>query len=170
MTQEQKKMVEELSVSAGYLTSWYISSVDATPPIWTDGHIEELFKDFYLIPKDSDEKEEKVKLLFKVGDKVYNHYDRLHPAVTIERIDDTHYYGDTDNFPISEQEQWGIVRSCENCKCGYYCGKTQRYDYPTVSCYLHKDCGGDDPVIIYDDEFVETAENCENFDQEFPRL
>ena len=30
MTQEQKKMIEELSVSAGYLTSWYISSVDDT--------------------------------------------------------------------------------------------------------------------------------------------
>ena len=51
MTQEEKKVIEELSVSQGYLTSWYISSVDANPPIWTDGHIEELFKDFYLIPK-----------------------------------------------------------------------------------------------------------------------
>lgn len=107
-----------------------------------------------------------IKPIFKVGDTVYNHYDKLHPDVTIERIDDTHYYGGTDSFPISEQEQWGIVRSCENCRCGYYCGKTKRYDYPTVSCYLHKDCGGDEPIIIYDDEFVETAMNCKEFERE----
>lgn len=33
------------------LAQWYIASVDGHEPIWTDKHIEELFNDFYLIPK-----------------------------------------------------------------------------------------------------------------------
>lgn len=167
MTQEQKKKIEDLSVSEGYLTDWYITSVDGNKPIWTEAHIEELFKDFYLIPKDGDEKEEKVKLLFKVGDEVYNRYDKSLPSVVIEHIDDTTYYGDTTNFDIADQHQWGIVRSCENCKCGHYLGRTKRYDYPTVSCYLHKDCGGDEPFIIIDDDFVETAIGCKEFEKEY---
>jgi len=40
------------AVSMAYLQSWYQASVDETKePIWTDKHIEELFNDFYLIPK-----------------------------------------------------------------------------------------------------------------------
>lgn len=36
----------------GYVSDWYQSSVDDTkPPIWTDEHIEELLKDFILIPR-----------------------------------------------------------------------------------------------------------------------
>lgn len=54
MIQEQKNLIEQLSVGMGYLTQWYQSSVDASPPIWTDEHIKELFKDFYLIPKRND--------------------------------------------------------------------------------------------------------------------
>ena len=47
-----------------------------------------------------------------------------------------------------------------------YVGRRKGYDYPTVSCYLHKDCGGDAPIIISDDDFVETAMNCKDFKQE----
>jgi len=40
------------AISMNYLCSWYQCSVDETEePIWTDKHIEELFNDFYLIPK-----------------------------------------------------------------------------------------------------------------------
>lgn len=39
-------------VSKQFLYDWYQASIDNTkPPIWTDEHIEELFKDFYLIKK-----------------------------------------------------------------------------------------------------------------------
>lgn len=35
-----------------YLQNWYQDSIDETKqPIWTDKHLEELFNDFYLIPK-----------------------------------------------------------------------------------------------------------------------
>jgi len=100
-----------------------------------------------------------VKPIFKVGDEVYNKFDKSLAHVIIEYVDESTYYGDTTNFDIIDQDQWGIVRSCENCKCGHY-------DYPTVSCYLHKDCGGDEPIIIHDDDFVETAMNCKEFEQE----
>lgn len=40
------------SVGEGYLQNWYQDSIDATKePVWTDRHIEELVKDFYVIPK-----------------------------------------------------------------------------------------------------------------------
>ena len=46
------KQIKERSVDLSYLTSWYISSIDNTvPPVWTDEHLEELLKDFYIIPK-----------------------------------------------------------------------------------------------------------------------
>ena len=36
----------------GYVSDWYQSSIDdAKPPVWTDEHIEELLKDFILIPR-----------------------------------------------------------------------------------------------------------------------
>lgn len=42
----------EASVSMGYLQNWYQDSIDETEePIWTDKHLEELFEDFYLVPK-----------------------------------------------------------------------------------------------------------------------
>ena len=37
----------------GTLTDWYISSVSDDSPVWTVEHIEELFNDFYVIPKDT---------------------------------------------------------------------------------------------------------------------
>ena len=40
------------AIDMNYLRCWYQDSVDETQePIWTDKHIEELFNDFYLIPK-----------------------------------------------------------------------------------------------------------------------
>lgn len=44
------------AIDMNYLSCWYQDSVDETQePIWTDKHIEELFNDFYLIPKDIEE-------------------------------------------------------------------------------------------------------------------
>lgn len=44
------------AIDMNYLSCWYQDSVDETQePIWTDKHIEELFGDFYLIPKDIEE-------------------------------------------------------------------------------------------------------------------
>ena len=108
-----------------------------------------------------------VKPIFKVGDEVYNRFDKSLAHVIIEYVDESTYYGDTTNFDIIDQDQWGFVRSCENCKCGhYFCKKSKKYDYPAVSCYLHEDCGGNEPIIILDDDFVETAMNCKEFEQE----
>lgn len=40
-------------VGRGYLSDWYINSVNETDtPIWTEEHLDELFNDFYLIPKE----------------------------------------------------------------------------------------------------------------------
>ena len=40
------------AVSMAYLQNWYQDSIDETKePTWTDKHLEELFGDFYLIPK-----------------------------------------------------------------------------------------------------------------------
>lgn len=40
------------AISMNYLHSWYQCSIDETQePIWTDKHLEELYEDFYLIPK-----------------------------------------------------------------------------------------------------------------------
>lgn len=44
------------AVSKGYLQNWYQDSVDETKsPVWTDKHLEELYNDFYLIPKEEEE-------------------------------------------------------------------------------------------------------------------
>ena len=48
-----KDFIMENSVGEGYLSDWYISSVDDTePPVWTDAHIAEVYNDFYLIPRE----------------------------------------------------------------------------------------------------------------------
>lgn len=38
-------------VSLSHLIAWYIQSVDAHEPVWTKEHLEELIKDYILIPK-----------------------------------------------------------------------------------------------------------------------
>ena len=42
--------VESAAYDYGTLYDWFISSVGPEPPVWTDGHIEEL-DDFYVVPK-----------------------------------------------------------------------------------------------------------------------
>lgn len=42
------------AVGEGYLQDWYINSVvEGAEPVWTEAHIEELAKDFIVIPKDT---------------------------------------------------------------------------------------------------------------------
>ena len=53
-----EEYVKENAVDIGYLSDWYQSSVTDDPPVWTDEHIEELYGDFYLIPKSIIDKEE----------------------------------------------------------------------------------------------------------------
>ena len=44
--------IREQSVDIGYLYDWYQDSVDPDDePVWTNKHIDEVFHDFYLIPK-----------------------------------------------------------------------------------------------------------------------
>lgn len=45
------EVVRKEAVDFGYLADWYIRSVTNDPPVWTEEHIEELFNDFYLVPK-----------------------------------------------------------------------------------------------------------------------
>lgn len=50
-------MAEYINKNAAYdyatLDSWYIASVTNGTPVWTEEHLEELLKDFYVIPKDT---------------------------------------------------------------------------------------------------------------------
>lgn len=51
-TLETKEVDLEEAVEMSYLQNWYQDSIDETKePIWTDKHLEELYEDFYLIPK-----------------------------------------------------------------------------------------------------------------------
>lgn len=60
MTKEEKKIVENLAYTMNDLQSWYQQSIDETvPPVWTDEHLDELFNDFYLVPKEREEFKEK---------------------------------------------------------------------------------------------------------------
>lgn len=46
------KYMLEQAWGYGTLSDWYQASIDNTiPPIWTDEHLDEIFKDFYLIKK-----------------------------------------------------------------------------------------------------------------------
>ena len=45
------EVVRKEAVDFGYLVDWYIRSTTNDPPVWTEEHIEELFNDFYLVPK-----------------------------------------------------------------------------------------------------------------------
>lgn len=52
------EILKEISVDTGYLYAWYQKSLvgEPVPPIWTDEHIEEVTNDFYMIPKQEDER------------------------------------------------------------------------------------------------------------------
>ncbi len=50
--EEGKRQILSRAMDEGSLVDWYISSIDETiPPCWTEEHIAELCKDFYVIPK-----------------------------------------------------------------------------------------------------------------------
>ena len=50
------KYIKDNAVDYGTLQNWYIDSVsDEGTPVWTEEHIEELTRDFYLIFKDNGE-------------------------------------------------------------------------------------------------------------------
>lgn len=53
LNSDNHQYVKENSVSEGYLQNWYQDSVlNSDSPVWTDEHIDELYGDFYLIPKE----------------------------------------------------------------------------------------------------------------------
>lgn len=53
--QNETEVVYGEPVYRGYLSDWYINSVGfGDTPVWTEEHLEELFNDFYLIPKEDD--------------------------------------------------------------------------------------------------------------------
>lgn len=58
LEKDMPALLKELSVDFDYLSDWYRTSlVDETEsPVWTDNHIEEVVNDFYLIPKQEDER------------------------------------------------------------------------------------------------------------------
>jgi hypothetical protein len=49
----EEEIVTGIPVDIGFLYDWYISSVGDEDPVWTEDHIDELFNDFYLIPKEN---------------------------------------------------------------------------------------------------------------------
>ena len=49
---KEQKTVSGIPVSRGILSDWYIYSVGDKKPVWTEEHLDELFNDFYLIPKE----------------------------------------------------------------------------------------------------------------------
>jgi hypothetical protein len=55
-TVDAVEVVRQNAVDAGYLEDWYIHSVENDEPVWTEAHLDELFNDFYLIPKDDGER------------------------------------------------------------------------------------------------------------------
>lgn len=47
-----KEFLEREAHTEGDLKDWYQHSVDTTvEPVWSDAHIEEVVKDYWLIPK-----------------------------------------------------------------------------------------------------------------------
>ena len=51
---ETDEVISGIPIGYGDLADWYISSVNGyDTPLWTEEHIEELFIDFYLIPKEN---------------------------------------------------------------------------------------------------------------------
>ena len=59
------------------------------------------------------------------------------------------------------------IKSCENCICGYWTMFDNEYGrYPVVLCYMHKDCGGDEAYPIHEDEWIESAEGCKEYEKD----
>lgn len=50
------EFIKENAIDEGFLQDWYQHSVGGNTPAWSDEHIEEVCKDFYLIPKETIDK------------------------------------------------------------------------------------------------------------------
>jgi predicted RNA-binding Zn-ribbon protein involved in translation (DUF1610 family) len=51
---EKEYISLDTAYDIGTLEDWYINSVSQDDtPVWTEEHLEELFNDFYVIPKDT---------------------------------------------------------------------------------------------------------------------
>ena len=49
-----KPEIQKMQIDRGTLVDWYINSVSGDDtPVWTEEHIDELLKDFYVIPKEN---------------------------------------------------------------------------------------------------------------------
>ena len=64
---------------------------------------------------------------------------------------------DEEIIKLNEQEN---IRSCYNCTCAYHRHKS-------VSCWFHPDCNTDEPYIIDVEDYIETAENCNEFEADY---
>lgn len=53
MTTKERTIVENLAWDESTVDDWYLHSIanDSESHVWTEEHIHELCKDFYLIPK-----------------------------------------------------------------------------------------------------------------------
>lgn len=51
LVEDIKRLPSAEPVDYGYLYDWFINSVGDEEPVWTEGHIDELINDFYIIPK-----------------------------------------------------------------------------------------------------------------------
>ena len=120
MTKKEKKQIEKLSVNEGYLIDWYITSVDGNPPIWTKEHIRELFKDFYLIPKN--DTDSKIKPFFNVGDWIVNNEDKSIGQITqivYSKLDtDLYGYNHTNGYFANDFEKDYHLWTIEDAKPG----------------------------------------------------
>lgn len=53
----EKTNINNEPVGRDYLSDWYIHSVsEDDTPVWTEDHLDELFNDFILIPRDTSNK------------------------------------------------------------------------------------------------------------------
>lgn len=83
------------------------------------------------------------------------------------------YYPETTTAPETASEEKKdddcCEKSCEHCKMGswgYNKIGTYKPEFPNVRCWHHKDCTHIDPYIILEDDWKETAKECENYEPE----
>lgn len=54
INKKEVRNIKKEPVDRGYLSDWYINSVlPDDNPTWSEEHLDELFKDFHLIPKEN---------------------------------------------------------------------------------------------------------------------
>ena len=49
--EDKEVNIQNKAVDHGYLCDWFIHSVGAEEPVWTEDHIDELLENFIVIPK-----------------------------------------------------------------------------------------------------------------------